>query len=61
MSLDNILLDDLILCLRNNRLGITNHIINSPFNLNDDTYHCSAIVKERKKKQRLLCGFNRSK
>ncbi len=49
MSLENFSLDQLILSLQNYRLGITENIMHSPYKLNDDAYHCSAIVREKKR------------
>lgn len=49
MSLENISLDQLVFGLQNYRLGLTECIMHSPFNLTDDVYHCSAIVRERKR------------
>ena len=65
----NTTLDQLISFMSNHRLGITNNITKSPFELNDDRYHCSAIIREKKRscsqmvysvisnyiKQRVIC------
>ena len=59
MNLQNTTIDRLIRELCDNRLGKTKYILNSPYDIDSLHVHSAAIFK-KKKKQCILCGFNRA-
>ena len=59
MNLRNTTIDNLTHDLCDSRLGKTKHVSCSPYNI-DSLYVHSAAIFKKKKKQCILCGFNRT-